>query len=170
MNKRLISFYKNEQVYNLTFDQVLNQNDDWFEECHNFIQVIFPLEKASAFNKDAPLLDRETIELFRTDLELIRNFEKASKRFLKFLGLSFENDNIQILPNLDKQLYTWAEFNHNSLRITRFLASATILGQEKLAQKLFDFLNKLICSTENKRLTTSLSYWQDALNGINRKM
>lgn len=168
----IISFYENKKVKNcrhILLDTLLNGNK-WFEYTHDYIQWLFPLDEKSSCNKDAPVLSPSDIVYFKMNNMVAANFECSMIRFIHFLGLGLENG----FSNLNnptfkivnkKQLYTWKEMNHNSLRITRFLASSTIFGHFHFANNLFVFLRK---NLNNKH--PSMHYWEDALNGINRNL
>lgn len=50
-----------------TLKQILLWDDDSWENEHDFIQWIFPNDKASNFNPDCPVLDAKTINLMKMD-------------------------------------------------------------------------------------------------------
>jgi Opioid growth factor receptor (OGFr) conserved region len=56
-------------------------SDDDLERTYNYVQWLFPLAEPSGFNIDAPVLDDDTISLFRANSGLRRRLETARPRF-----------------------------------------------------------------------------------------
>ncbi|MGA9391983.1 MAG: opioid growth factor receptor-related protein, partial [Candidatus Sulfotelmatobacter sp.] len=54
--------------------------DDLLESVHDFIQWMFPLPERSAFNPDAPVLDGDTIDQFRSSPKLRANLRISFTR------------------------------------------------------------------------------------------
>lgn len=172
MSSDIISFYENKKTKKTRhlLKDVLVKGNNWFERTHDYIQWLFPLDEKSACNKDAPILSINDITYFNTNFVVAANFECSVIRFIHFLGLgvtngldNFKNPQFEIIN--EDQLYTWQEMNHNSLRITRFLASTTMFGHYNFANNLLNFIK---CNLEGYH--PSIPYWDDALNGIDRKL
>lgn len=68
---------------------ILDWTDDQLESSHDYIQTLFPLPEASGVNWNAPIIDREVFETFRSaENEQLRGMLKmAFERILKFYGL-----------------------------------------------------------------------------------
>jgi hypothetical protein len=49
------------------------------EYTHDYIQWLFPLKEKSRFNRNAPILNDEVIQAFRTDEQLRLRLENHSK-------------------------------------------------------------------------------------------
>lgn len=148
------------------FDEILEQSDDWFEFCHDYVQWLFPLKEPSQFNPDAPLLSEEDIEYFKSSeaANAASNYIDGIERMLAFLGLKVEHvySGLRVVTaeNFEERKKTWAiSFNHNHLRITRMITSMRLLGFGDYAQAFYDFVSQNVVS-EN-----SAQYWEEALYG-----
>jgi len=190
----IVDFYRDEAAWDKTkpvnpsgythFDIVRNWTDNEWEGVHDFIQWIFPLNEASSFNADAPLLTDDDIALFRADDELKQALFLSFHRFLRFLGLrcrydqttnkwlttsvtANENgigDEFFTKKEVEEKQKVWAYPNHNWLRITRCLHSLRLLGLEYAAESFFDELCNLYNS--NRGITpNTFQYWQEAAQG-----
>lgn len=168
----IIDFYTNKPTKSkYTLDEILSQRDDWFENCHNHIQWLFPIHTLSHFNENSPILTKEIAEDFLKNDEAVANFDKAILRMLSFLGIDWDSKNgvLSLSDNYDFQKYTWTEFNHNSLRITRMLTCMSILGRQNFAVKLYTFMFSSLLGKKHN-VAKSLDYWADALNGLNKRL
>ncbi|KAF2762434.1 hypothetical protein EJ05DRAFT_471460 [Pseudovirgaria hyperparasitica] len=67
-------------------DDILEQSDQWFEACHDYVQILFPLPEESMFNYFAPTIERDTFDGFRSRPELRAEMRKAFTRMLAFYG------------------------------------------------------------------------------------
>lgn len=146
-------------------DEVLSKSHLWLERSHDVIQWLFPLREPSNFNPEAPLLDDDTVAYFKNALEkkqgsLYRNFTQAISYFLDFLGIRQTETGFDISESFQAQHYTWMEFNHNSLRITRFLACLSIFGMNEFASNLLEFMKKIAGGNVS---ANTMSYWEGAL-------
>jgi len=159
-----------------TLEYILSQNLEWMEYNHDFIQWVFPLKKPSNFNADAPLLTDEDIKLFMKSSTRVDNLMSAVTKFLYFLGIEqtlgpYNRPSKTPLDKayfaegrtFDKQKYTWFEFNHNSLRITRLLKFMVLLGLNQFAADLLEFMKQTADQHKVKLNETALSYWEKAV-------
>lgn len=166
----IIDFYTNKPTKSkYTLNEILAQNDDWFEACHDHIQWLFPIHTSSRFNENAPIITKEIAHEFSYNLEAVANFDKAVFRMLSFLGIDYKAGVFSLADNYDFQKYTWNEFNHNSSRITRMLTSMSILGMQIFSIKLYTFMFSNLMGKQHN-LAKSLNYWADALNGFNKSL
>ena len=136
---QLIEFYRRTgtDAQGRTLDQILAFGDDEMESCHDFIQWLFPLEQASAFNSQTPILTKQDIQVFRGDGSLRANLSNSFDRFLAFLGLAREDQEIGPAADFASKQSVFTSPNHNWLRITRVLHALRLLGLEDEAQVLF---------------------------------
>jgi hypothetical protein len=84
LNQILINFYRNEDVD--TTGRMLQEMWQWsdhvLEAEHDYIQWMFPTVTPSAFNSGSPLLDEETVKVWREDSVLQNNLITSFNRFL----------------------------------------------------------------------------------------
>jgi hypothetical protein len=134
-------------------------DQDWEEE-HDFVQWLFPLEHPSAFNADAPLLDENAIRQWYKDKLLQHNLRTSYERWLHFCGIAKVDGKLHLV---DRKPNVWGGMNHNWLRITRVLRSLTLLGLKPEANQFFDLLTDL---RDCKKLVindTTFIYWERAV-------
>jgi len=140
-------------------------SDDQLEQCHDFIQWVFPLAEPSSVNPDAPLVTGADRQAFRSDEHLRSNMRRSLSVFLRFLGLE-TNGNAQVTrpSNFANRSAIWRHPNHNWLRVTRLLKSLRLLGFDKEAAAVWACLKEL---HENDGLVMedSFSYWREAAGG-----
>ena len=164
---RLLAFYygSHPDDHGRMLAEVLRQDDDWFEVCHDYIQWLFPTREFSRATPDAPVLDKVTIDAFRSDLHLRNHLHAAFIRILSFYGLALTVNGIDKGLNWDKRKANWfTENTHNSLRITRILKSLASLGLEAEANAFKTALRSL-CDEETDCGVTPVSqtFWMDAV-------
>ncbi len=135
---------------------------DWaaLEDVHDYIQWLFPLEEASRFNPDAPLLTDVDIELI--DRYLVR---RSLERMYDFYGI-FDIGGL-ILKNArtwDRRSSEWVTpGNHNFLRITRILKSLSLLGLDDKAEVFLAFLEELYKLHPKTITAMTMNFWREAV-------
>ncbi|MCJ1470750.1 hypothetical protein MMC07_009397 [Pseudocyphellaria aurata] len=130
-----------------TLSTILAWSDDKLEDCHDYIQNLFPLPEPSIFNPDAPVISSGVFTAFRTRPELRNRLKESFRRMLKFYGLKLHEDGAKetVLKgeNFGIASKNWVtHFNHNHLRITRIIRCIRVLGLERQAQAFFIALQK----------------------------
>lgn len=168
---KIIDFYRGTgtDAADRTLDEILSKRHDWMEACHDYIQWLFPLRDVSNFNPDAPLLTDEDVRIFKEDDIIKFNYVFGIYKMLDFLGIRANDEEFELGSAFEKQKYTWCEFNHNALRITRFLASMSTLGKQEFAQKLLAFMKKTHAELGVNLSSNVWMYWDDAVLGDQRK-
>ncbi|OCK85053.1 hypothetical protein K432DRAFT_378010 [Lepidopterella palustris CBS 459.81] len=73
-----------------TLDEILEWPDEYLEQCHNYIQMLFPLPEGSPFNMTAPVIDPTVFYAFRSREDLRANLKRAFERMLKFYGFEIK--------------------------------------------------------------------------------
>ena len=112
-------------------------DDAALEQCHDFIQWMFPLAEPSGFNPDAPLVSEEDRLAFLRESQLRKAMRRSLSVFLAFIGLALAPDGRVVrAPDFEHRLAVWKYPNHNWLRITRVLKSLRLLGLEAEAGAL----------------------------------
>ena len=138
------------------------------EYTHDYIQWLFPLKEKSRFNRNAPILNDEVIQAFRTDEQLRVRLRKSLEVMLQFYGLQynkFDDKGIEITKsdNYPERKLNWIEEgNHNYLRLTRILTSLRLLGLEDYAQALFKCLNQIYLEDGKNIGSRTYAYWESA--------
>lgn len=160
----IVRFYKNEKINECRYRlvDILSASHLWLEFTHDYIQWMFPLDEKSRCNSNAPVLLDEDISVFNSDTLIRTAFNLSIYKFINFLGLTYNSNDHTFAVSDKLQAYTWRGANHNSMRITRFIASMSMFGFNDIANDLVDFLKK------NIKNHKSMFYWEDALQGKSR--
>jgi hypothetical protein len=69
-----------------TQKDILAWPDSKLESCHNYIQMLFPVPEGSAFNWEAPIIDREVMDTFHARSDLRSQLRRSFERMLDFYG------------------------------------------------------------------------------------
>jgi hypothetical protein len=166
---RLVEFYRGEaaDAEGRTLQEVWAWDDTRLEEVHDFVQWLFPLPEASAFNPRAPILTEEDVAAFKADPVLRANVLHSFGRLLAFLGLALAADaTVAEGPNFkDREPEVWAEPNHNWLRVTRVLRSLHLLGLRPQAEGLFGWLKAAHDTRRFPVPEDTFLYWTEAARG-----
>lgn len=145
--------------------EIFEQDDDWLEHTHDYIQWLFPLPEPSGSNARAPILDAVTRETFLADPALRTRMGEALRRMLSFYGLREEAGSIVKGSNWNARKDNWFTMpTHNDLRITRILRSLCMLGLRQEATRVLACLQRLAksepdCGTDDE----TLAYWRGTL-------
>jgi hypothetical protein len=145
--------------------EILKQDDHWLELTHDYIQWLFPLADVSRASVHAPLLDKATINAFKTDDQLRDHMRASFVRMLRFFGLKVSRVGISKADSWNNRKAEWfLENTHNSLRLTRMLKSLHALGFNWEAVELQKVLLHL-CATEADCGidATAQRFWREAL-------
>src|ERR1700722_9350707 len=123
----LISFYLKESPNSdgRLLEEIWQWPDEDWELEHDFIQHLFPLDQPSAFNADAPILDKDIIQAWHKDKLLQHNLRTSYERWLRFCGIERLDGKLRLA---DPKPNVWGGMNHNWLRITRVLRCLNLLG------------------------------------------
>jgi hypothetical protein len=150
------------------FSEILSWNDDGLEAVHDFIQWLFPLPEASRFNPDAPLLTSDDIAAFHREPRLQANLARSFDRILCFLGLQRTDDKVAEGPTFEhRRRNVWDCPNHNWLRISRILRSLTLLGRDREALMLFDWVEKEYLRRRFPIPSETYAFWKTAVGKVN---
>ena len=129
--------------------EIVQQDDFWLEQTHDFIQWLFPLNELSRASSHAPIVDSATVKAFHSDELLRKHMRLSLVRMLKFLGLHFDGRTLETATNWSARKGEWfTSHSHNSLRISRILKSMALLGLKQEAMALHTGLESL-CQRES---------------------
>ncbi len=126
---------------------IWNFNDNQIENKHDFIQMIFPLNKPSEAVFHGLYLDNEIeINKMKKDKLISKNLIFSKDWFVKFLE---RNDG-------------WMSYSdHNQLRITRIIECLRLLVSNYEADLFYSHILKLL-GTENNVNKSTLHFWSKA--------
>jgi hypothetical protein len=168
----LLAFYTGDgcNVQGRTYSEILAWSDAVLEAVHDYIQWLFPLPEASAFNPLAPVLTPALIEAFRNSEALRSRLRAAWLRMLAFYGFTLEHHEQkgQVVPSASfpQRAGNWlTPHNHNHLRLTRILRSLHLLGLEQESLALFAALETVYkdeLQGQHRITPETFEYWQRA--------
>jgi len=127
---------------NRHIDEILDEDNRFWEHTHDFIQWLFPLTEESRAVRHSPVLTAEEVELIRSSERAKEGLKAAAARYQSFL--------LKTSP--------WKNpFNHNHLRITRVIKCLRLLMDDEtanefkywVASQLGDRIDSI--NTESKR-------------------
>tara|TARA_Y100001960_G_C14709013_1_gene845906 strand:- start:329 stop:769 length:441 start_codon:yes stop_codon:yes gene_type:complete len=129
-----------------TLKEIWRYTDIQIEQIHDFIQVVFPLNKPSNSNPHTYYLNDDTsIKRIQTNKSIQQNIIKSSQWFLSFL----------------KRNESWKnQYNHNHLRITRIIECLRLIVSDEEANKFYKSILEL--SGDGKINKITLDFWQNA--------
>ena len=151
-----------------TLTSILAWDDQMLEDCHDYIQFLFPLPEVSAYNWSAPSIDKATFEAFQSRPELRASLRDSLVRILRFYGLLLTDKygKLEVLSgrNFSPAYKRWVKhFDHNHLRITRIIRSLRILGLEEEAEAFFAALSDVDTQQYPGRIgSRSMTFWTRA--------
>ena len=164
----VVKFYKNRlrvSDCDKDIEEWINEatNREW-EDCHNYIQWLFPTTESSGHAPQAFLLAEYWFS-FREDAVLKARMARALHRFLTFLGLDSTLHGIAgRWPYVDRDKFT--PKNHNRRRISRALRSTRLMC---LTVESCNFLRNLLTHVHEGAISAdaaTLREWKDACLGI----
>lgn len=155
MNKTLIEFFEGNirDTSGRLLSEIRCQSNQWLEECHDHIQWMFPNRESSAFNANAPLLDDETVEVFRSRNDLKFEVSQNLERMMEFYCLD------------DETPWWVTKRNHNFLRITRILHTLREFQMFTEATDFFDRLATVFSNNKDIIGEITFDFWEKAFTG-----
>ena len=130
-----------------TLEDIWSFSDEEIENYHDFIQVVFPLNKASQAVFHGYYLDStELVQQIRNNKEATNNIIKSSHWFFSFL---------------ERNMYWNNQHNHNQLRITRVIECLRLLVSDEEADNFYNNVLGLI-KDNNQVNTRTLNFWKNA--------
>ena len=130
-----------------TLDDIWSFSDKEIEENHDFIQIIFPLNKPSqSVFHGYYLHNRDLVKQIKNNKEATNNIIKSSKWFFSFL---------------ERNMYWNSQYNHNQLRITRVIECLRLLVSNEEADNFYDNVLELIKDNNQVNMRT-LNFWKNA--------
>ena len=133
-----------------SIDMILALGDDALESTHDYIQWLFPLPEASAFNPFAPLLSPDDVAALRASAAAQQNLLRAARRMESFYRVHV----------------AWLRAqDHNHLRITRIIRALRLLVGRKEAEHFYDTIMKRVAAAGNPVSAEAHRHWRETLTG-----
>ena len=149
MQMDLYKFLKNEErdFQGRFLSDIWNFSDDEIEDNHDFIQILFPLDKPSeAVYHNIYIKDVNEFLKIKNDEIIKKNIIKSKDWFIKFLK---RNDQWK------------SDSDHNQLRITRIIECLRLLISDEEADSFYSLILSMVGEkTEINEIT--LDYWSKA--------
>lgn len=166
---RVVAFYRGEgrDHRGRLLSHMIGFNFDEFEFHHDYIQWLFPLPEPSGANPSAPLLSSSDISAFTSDESLRKALLRSFELMLQFYGMDLVagGGNVDVIRagHFDERSRIWLTAgNHNFLRISRMLRSATLLGLHDHARAFLKQLETIYAENAEIIGTTTMGYWRRA--------
>ena len=131
-----------------TLESIWSFTDQQIESTHDFVQIIFPLDKPSQSTFHGNYLDsNELVNKIKDSSIAKENILKSSKWYFSFLK---------------RNIWLWnRKYDHNQLRITRVIECLRLLSSDSEADKFYRNILEII-KDDNKINETSLNFWKNA--------
>ena len=130
-----------------TLQDIWSYSDKEIERRHDFIQVIFPLNKPSQAVSHGYYLDtQDLVNQIKTNKEALTNISRSSQWFFSFL---------------ERNMYWNTRHDHNQLRITRVIECLRLLVSDEEADNFYNNVLELI-EDNNQVNTRTLNFWSNA--------
>ncbi|XP_048028580.1 opioid growth factor receptor 2 [Megalobrama amblycephala] len=114
---------------------------DKLENCHSYIQWLFPIQERG-MNWRAHVLTKKEIKLFRKDEAAKRKLVESYKLMLDFYGIRLVDETtgeVKRADNWKERFKDLNRYSHNNLRITRILKCLGTLGLKHYQAPLVRF-------------------------------
>ena len=122
-------------------------SDSEIERRHDFIQVVFPLNKPSQAVFHGYYLDnQDLVSQIKSNKEVVTNILKSSSWFFAFL---------------ERNMYWNAKLDHNQLRVTRVIECLRLLVSDEEADNFYNNVLELI-KDNNQVSKKTLNFWKNA--------
>ena len=130
-----------------TLQDIWSYSDTDIERRHDFIQVIFTLNKPSQAVFHGYYLDsQDLVNQIKTNKDAVINISKSSQWFYSFL---------------ERNRYWNTRHDHNQLRITRVIECLRLLVSDEEADNFYNNVLELI-EDNNQVNTRTLNFWSNA--------
>lgn len=150
MASRIIDFYNGGTDHKgRTIAEIINLDNKAFDECHDFIQWLFPLHEDSRMSPvKFPLVTVEDSNYFKQSANCKIRVLLALERYVIFLDEMGDD-------------FWCNDGDHNLLRITRIIRSLRFFGLESIAKDFYEECTSRAISRHLDKKTCT--YWERAL-------
>lgn len=134
---------------------------------HDYIQWLFPLPEGSGVLAQAPRLTNTDLDAFRGDPSLRAELRRSLDVMLAFYGSTMQGDPPVVSPTdtfTDRAEVWLTAGNHNHLRLSRIVRSCALLGLEKEARALQQYLLAIAAANPARVTPETVEFWKAATN------
>ena len=130
-----------------TLEDIWSFSDEEIENHHDFIQVVFPLNKPSQATFHGYYLNsKELVDQIKNNKEATNNIIRSSHWFISFLK---------------RNMYWNVHSNHNQWRITRVIECLRLLVSDEEADNFYKNVLELL-KDKNRVNMRTLDFWKNA--------
>ena len=130
-----------------TLQDIWSFSDSEIERKHDFIQIVFPLNKPSQAVFHGYYLDnQDLVSQIKGNKEVTINILRSSRWFFSFL---------------ERNMHWNAKLDHNQLRITRVIECLRLLVSDEEADNFYNNVLELI-KDNNQVSKKTLNFWKNA--------
>ena len=130
-----------------TLQDIWSFSDSEIERKHDFIQIVFPLNKPSQAVFHGYYLDnQDLVSQIKGNKEVTINILRSSRWFFSFL---------------ERNMHWNAKLDHNQLRITRVIECLRLLVSDEEADNFYNNVLELI-KDNNQVNKKTLNFWKNA--------
>lgn len=124
----IIQFYVNgkSDPMGRTYASMMYFTEERMEECHDWVQWMFPTAESSAFASVYPVLTAEDVAKLQASPVARLRLIAAVDKFKDFMGIGN-------VPDESKWKNWCTPGNHNLLRVTRIIRALRLFGEENVA-------------------------------------
>ena len=162
-------FYLNKSPnpHGLYLKDIWNFSEWEFDNTHDFIQWMFPLEMQSRHSKTAPIITKEVLEEMLSDQVVVNNLIRSLYKAENFWGFDVVHKKVNRSRPRDFRVFhelNWpAKYHHNYIRIARVLHCLKLFKLDSEAHELMDYLeSKVYCIYENIVGEETIKSWRSA--------
>ncbi len=138
---------------------MLAYSDERLEECHDYIQWVFPTAEASRFALVFPVLTDADVVALQASPEARTRMLAALNRFRAFFGLG--KGGVSGTDFNEDRWYWCDSGDHNLLRITRIIRSLRLFGEEDAATQFA--ADAMAVAHECHLSSEAIKFWGRAL-------
>lgn len=151
----IIRFYINGEADPMgrTYASMMYFTEERMEECHDWIQWMFPTAEPSVFASVFPVLTVDDVAKLRASYVARFRLLAAVDKFKNFMGIG-------TVPDESKWSNWCTPGNHNLLRVTRIIRSLRLFGEEDVATTFAHEAQDIAVLCD---VLTAKKYWHLAL-------
>ncbi len=167
----ITKFYLNEEANHmgLYLKDIWNFSEWEFENTHDFIQWMFPIELQSKHSPEAPIVSSSDLSKLLDNIQFKENLLHSLFKAENCWGLEVNHQRINRTRPRDFKTFdelNWpTAYHHNYLRISRALHCLTLFGLENEAKELLDYLEANVCEVYEHLIgKETINNWKESIS------